>query len=134
MSILVKFYLFLSAVVLLLVGGMLSLAPEILYASSGQPLPETVMLRSDLRAGGVLLLASGLYVAAALLRSADLRTALQLSALIYLGYGMGRVLSIGFDGAPDAALLTVTAIEWALGLAAVVLLSLLPAGEARRGT
>lgn len=122
MPLLVKPYLFLSAAVLLLVGALLSFAPEVLYASSGQDLPAAVMIRSDLRAGGMLLLLSGLFVGAATLNLRSARPALQLSALVYLGYGLGRIASLAFDGTPDTTLMAVTGVEWLLGLAAVALL------------
>ncbi|MDE4174762.1 DUF4345 domain-containing protein [Phaeobacter sp. PT47_59] len=122
MSYLIKPFLFLSAAVLMMVGVMLSFAPEVLYASSGQVLQDSVLIRSDLRAGGMLLLLSGVFVLWAALRGNQIRPALQLSALIYLGYGLGRIVSIALDGAPDATLVTVTAIEWALGLGALALM------------
>ena len=122
MSYLVKPFLFLSAAVLLMVGVMLSFAPEVLYASSGQILPDSVLIRSDLRAGGMLVLLSGVFVLWSALRGSHTRTALQLSALVYLGYGLGRVASVALDGSPDTALLAVTGIEWILGLAALALL------------
>ncbi len=122
MSNLVKPFLFLSASVLLIVGVLLTFAPEVLYASSGQELPNAVLIRSDLRAGGMLLLLSGVFVGAAALREGARRPALQLSALVYIGYGLGRIASVAFDGTPDSTLLTVTGIEWALGVAAVALL------------
>ena len=122
MSKFVKSFLFLSAAVLLLIGALLSFAPDVLYASSGQILPDTVLLRSDLRSGGMLLLLSGLFVFWSALRGTHAKSALQLSALVYVGYGLGRFVSLAADGAPDAALITVMGIEWALGLAALALL------------
>ena len=72
MSKFVKPYLFLSAAVLLFVGVMLSFAPEALYASSAHILPDSTMIRSDLRAGGVVVLLSGLFVLGAALRGRDI--------------------------------------------------------------
>ncbi|WP_373050365.1 DUF4345 domain-containing protein [Thalassovita aquimarina] len=118
----IKPFLFVSAAVLMLVGLMLSFAPDMMYSSSGHSLPDMTLLRSDLRSGGMVLLVSGLFVLWSALRGRHIELALLLSALAYLGYGLGRFVSIGFDGAPDATLATVTAIEWALGLAALALL------------
>ena len=70
----------------------------------------------------MLLLLSGFFVCAAALRRRSVQAALQLSALVYIGYGLGRVASIAFDGSPDTVLLAVTGIEWFLGLAALALL------------
>ena len=122
MSKFVKPYLFLSAAVLLFVGVMLSFAPEALYASSAHILPDSTMIRSDLRADGVVVLISGLFVLGAALRGRDMQPALLLSLLIYAGYGLGRIVSIGFDGTPDAALIIVTVTEWAFVLGALILL------------
>ncbi|MYM57014.1 DUF4345 domain-containing protein [Thalassovita mangrovi] len=118
----IKPFLFLSSTVLLLVGLMLSFAPDVMYASSGHSLPDMTLLRSDLRSGGMVLLVCGLFVLWSALRGSRIELALLISALAFLGYGLGRVVSLGFDGAPDATLATVMAIEWALGLAALVLL------------
>ena len=122
MSNLVKIFLLVSAAVLILIGALLSFAPEVLYASSGHSLTGVVLIRSDLRAGGMVLLLSGLFVMWVALRGRHSTPALQLSALLYLGYGLGRLFGIGFDGAPDAMLIAVTGVEWALGLGALALL------------
>jgi hypothetical protein len=84
---LVKPYLFLSAAVLLLVGALLSFAPEVLYASSGQDLPAAVMIRSDLRAGGMLLLLSGLFVGAATLNPRAPRCSFRPWCISVTGWG-----------------------------------------------
>lgn len=117
-----RLFLFLSAAILLLVGTMLSFVPDVLYASSGQALPDMVLLRSDLRSGGMLLLIIGAGVLWSALTLRNMRLALGLSALAYLGYGLGRIVSIFFDGPPDATLLLVIGIEWGFGLIALALL------------
>lgn len=117
-----RLYLFLSSAILLLVGLMLSFMPDVLYASSGQTLPDMVMLRSDLRSGGMLLLATGAGILWSAITRRNMRLALGLSALAYLGYGLGRIVSIFFDGPPDATLVLVTGIEWGFGLIALALL------------
>ncbi|MBT8154856.1 DUF4345 domain-containing protein [Epibacterium ulvae] len=113
-------FLIVSAAVLVAVGSALSFAPDVLYHGSGAGLPDMTLLRSDLRSGGALLLLIGLYAFWSALFAQELRPALGLSALTYLGYGLGRLVSIGFDGPATGTLLTIIVLEWILGLIALV--------------
>ena len=119
---LTRLYLLVSAAVLLLVGAMLSFSPETLYNGQGAPLSDNIVLLSDLRSAGALLLVLGFYVLIAPFRDARHNGPLLISALAYLGYGLGRLVSMGFDGPPNAVVGLATGLEWVLGVSALVLL------------
>lgn len=122
MTIPTRILLFLAAITLIGVGGMIALAPELMYAGPGMAMPDNIVLTSDIRASGTFLLTCGMTVLAAAAGLIARRFALIISAIAFLSYGMGRVLSLGLDGMPDAKILTAAGIEWALGLAALAVL------------
>ncbi len=65
-------------------------------------------------AGAILLAA--LVMAVGLLDPAWLGRALLVGALLYLGFGLGRVIALASDGLPPASLLAAMAVELLLGL------------------
>ena len=79
-----------------------------------------VVLSSDVRSGGALLLLCAGFLAYAALRSIHVRPALHLTALTYLGYGLGRLVSLVLDGHMNTMLVAITALEWGMGIAALV--------------
>jgi hypothetical protein len=117
MKISTRNFLALSATILFAVGVMLTFFPQMMYHS----LPGEVILRSDIRsAGTVLLLGAGCVGIAAAMGIQGL-AALILSALLYLGYGLGRIVSAMLDGSMTPTLVTVTAVEWVMGAIAAYL-------------
>lgn len=122
MTLITRLFLLISTLTMALVGAGLSLSPATFYAMSGVAFPDDLFLRSDLRSAGVLLLACAAWVAVRMWQAADLRVPLTLTALVYLGYGLGRGLSGLADGALPPAIMPVTVLEWVFGLMAVGLL------------
>lgn len=114
-------FLGIAATVLFAVGGMLAFAPQALYHHAGDALAADIVLSSDIRSGGVLLLLCAGFLAYAALRAVHVVAALYLAALAYLGYGLGRLVSLAIDGEMNATLISVTAVEWAIGIAALVI-------------
>ena len=110
-----------ASAVLFAVGGMLAFAPQALYHQAGGALASDIVLSSDIRSGGTLLLACAGFLAFAALRAVHLKPALYVAALAFLGYGAGRLVSFVLDGQMNATLVAITGVEWAIGLAALVL-------------
>lgn len=109
----------LNGVVLTGIGVMLVSDPHALFALNGVVLTPDANLLSEVRApGGALALAGAFILAAACLRT-GLKAASGLSALILLGWALGRSVSMVMDGMPDAGLLTAFAIEAGLGFASL---------------
>lgn len=108
-----------NGVVLTGIGVMLISDPHAMFALNGVTLSPDPNLLSELRAsGGALALGGGFVLAAAAL-GLWMRTASGVSALLLLGWALGRLVSIPLDGMPDTGLLIAFGIEVSLGLASV---------------
>lgn len=73
---------------------------ETLYANNGAELAGNVSLLSEVRAAGAALLASGLLVISGALLQRLTFTSTLVAALLYLSYGLCRILSMAIDGLP----------------------------------
>ena len=108
-----------NGVVLAGIGVMLISDPHAMFALNGVTLSPDPNLLSELRApGGALALGGGFVLASAAL-GLWTRAASGVSALILLGWALGRLVSIPLDGMPDAGLLAAFGIELVLGFASV---------------
>jgi hypothetical protein len=103
--------------VLVAVGGGSALALEPFLASYEVVVAADAGLRSELRAGGMLLLALGVIVicGAVVPRLATVSAILATTA--YGAYTLGRALSWVLDGAPASGLIAAGAIELVLAVA-----------------
>ncbi|WP_430431440.1 DUF4345 domain-containing protein [Oceanicaulis sp.] len=108
-----------NGVVLTGIGVMLISDPHAMFALNGVSLSPDPNLLSELRApGGALALGGGFVLASAAL-GLWMRAASGVSALLLLGWAIGRLVSIPLDGMPDAGLLIAFGIELVLGFASV---------------
>lgn len=114
-----RIFLALAAIVLAAVGGMLTFAPSALYHDSVAALSADLVLSSDIRSAGTFLLGSAAAIAIAASRNVHVMPALVLTAIAYIGYGVGRGLSVVLDDGTNSLLVAVTAVEWAFGLVAL---------------
>lgn len=117
-----RIFLSLSAAILVAVGGLLTFAPQLLHADASAALSQHAMLSSDLRASGTLLLVCAAFVISAAWRGTQAQAALSLTAVVFLGYGLGRLVGIAASGQVGGTLAFVTGLEWAVGLIALLLL------------
>lgn len=115
--------LLVAGALLILVGGLILLAPADFYSANGIEIGANTSLLNELKAPAGLLLAAGLFmISAAFLRPfAD--TATSLAALVYLSYACARGLSMALDGAPASGLVQAAALEAVLGLACLALVT-----------
>lgn len=114
-----KALLLASSAVAFAAGAYVTFAPVALHASAGVVLNTSASLMSEVRAPGGVLLAGGVLMAAGAFIARVRHTALTLSALIYLSYGVTRLFSIGVDGLPHDNLIAATVLELMLGVAAL---------------
>ncbi|WP_421857073.1 DUF4345 domain-containing protein [Oceanicaulis sp.] len=115
----VRALLGLNGVVLTGIGVMLVSDPHAMFALNGVTLSPDPNLLSELRApGGALALGGGFVLASAAL-GVWMRAASGFSALLLLGWALGRLVSIAMDGMPDTGLLAAFGIELILGFASV---------------
>ncbi|MHC4378333.1 MAG: DUF4345 domain-containing protein [Planctomycetota bacterium] len=95
-------YLILAGLAATWIGFALVSDPHAFHATNGIELSSAANAMSEVRAPGAALLAFG--------------------AVLYLGYGFGRVVSVALDGNPGEGLLGAMAIEFVLGALALLCL------------
>lgn len=111
-----KLILFLSGLIAAGIGAAVLFVPEPFYALSGIELGGQVSLLSEVRAPGGALLVCGLLIMSGAIFAALAFTSVVLSTLLYLSYGLARILSMAFDGVPADSLVQATVLELAIGL------------------
>ncbi len=97
-------------------GGVILLMPVAFYAENGVGLGGNVSLLNEIRAPGGAMLASGILVMSGAFVARLAFTATVMSAVLYLAYGLSRVLSILVDGVPIDGLVQATVLELVVGL------------------
>lgn len=112
---------------LLLISGLIAagiavtilFAPDAFYAGYGIDVSSNASLASELKAPAGILLIAGLLMLAGAVRTEFTITALGTASMIYLSYGLSRLLSIAIDGIPHSGLVSAAAFEIAIGLVCV---------------
>lgn len=97
--------------------------PISFYVASGFDLGGNVSLLNEIRApGGALLLSSILIIMGAFIPRLTF-TSIILATLLYLSYGLSRILSMVIDGRPVDILIYVSVLEIAIGLVCAFMLA-----------
>lgn len=109
----------LSGAVLTLVGLFGLVAPVPFHEANGIE-GTGVALLNETRGTGGGLFGAGLIVLAGAVRRRLATTAALIGATVYLGYGLGRLVSVAVDGSPGGGLLVAAAVEITLGLACLL--------------
>lgn len=117
-----KSILFLSGILLLGIGGVITFIPIEFNASNGVDLGANISVLSDIRAASMVLLIGGLLILLGIFIPKLTFTSSIIAVLLLLGYGFGRALSMGLDGMPADALFKATIVEFVLGFANLFLL------------
>lgn len=110
-----KSILLLSGFIAAGIGGAILFIPETFHALNGIELAGQVNLLSEVRAPGGALLVCGLLIMSGAFFPGLAFTSAVLSALLYLSYGLARVLSMSFDGIPAEGLVQATVLELTIG-------------------
>jgi len=118
-----KAILVVAGLVASVIGSLIVTMPETFYATNGIELAGNVSLLNELRAAGAALLATGLLIIAGALVSRMTFTSTLVAALLYLSYGLSRILSMAIDGLPAEGLLQAAALEVVIGLVCVFALA-----------
>lgn len=113
------------------IGVGLITIPVAFYASNGIALPDSASMYSETRAPGGALVASGILMVLGAFVSRLSFTALVMSSVLYLAYGVTRVVSMAIDGPPAPNLLIAMAGELIVGAICVIALRSAPAPRAR---
>ena len=121
-SSLTAIFLFLSGLLLLVIGGTILLVPHAFYANDGILLGNDPSLLSEIRASGGLLAASSLVILCGTFRSTLRSLAMILTVLVYSSFGISRLLGIVIDGMPSNGLIVATAIELIIAVIGLIIL------------
>lgn len=120
--IMIRVFLWISGLLLLVVGMAVLFQPHVLLpADIVMPSTDPDVL-SELRAPGGLLLVSSLVILLGAVRNDLHRPALMLSALVYGTYGVSRLVSMALDGLPSSSLVAAAGVELLVGLLSLVFL------------
>ncbi|MEM6687012.1 MAG: DUF4345 domain-containing protein [Bacteroidota bacterium] len=111
-----KIYLFIAGVILSIVGGLTTFTPVAIKANEGIQIAGNTSALNDVRAFGMLLLATVLLLFLGIVKNALLKTAMLSSFLLFLSLGVGRLTSILLDGMPSDGIVKATGLEFLLGL------------------
>ena len=118
-----KATLIISGFIGVYIGVEILFFPISFYATSGIDLGSNVSLLNEIRApGGALLLSSVLIIMGAFVPRLTF-TSIILATLLYLSYGLSRILSMVIDGRPAEILIYVSALEIAIGLVCAFMLA-----------
>lgn len=117
-----KGLLIVSGLIVFLVGSGITFFPYEFYASNKISLENNASLLNEIRASGGMLLVSGLAIMSGAFVKKLTLTSTILSTLIYLSYGLTRVLSYFVDGRPADSLVQATVLEIIIGLVSLYVL------------
>jgi len=98
------------------IATMIIFVPDAFYAGYGIDPGANVNLASELKAPAGMLLISGLLMFAGIIRSEFVIPSLGLATVLYLSYGLSRLVSMSIDGVPDSALVSAALLEIVVGL------------------
>ena len=111
-----KTILIISGLIAASIGAAILLIPAVFYATYGVALGDNFGLLNELKASGGALLASGILIMSGAFVDKLTFTAIVVSTLLYLSYGLSRVMSIMIDGMPAEGFVQAAVLEIAVGL------------------
>jgi hypothetical protein len=114
-----KTILIISGLIASGIGAAILFSPVAFYASYGIEPGGNISLLNEIRAPGGALLASGILIMSGAFVDKLAFTAVVISTLLYLSYGLSRVMSIAIDGMPAEGLVQAAVLEIVIGLACI---------------
>lgn len=118
----VKVLQFIAGVVGIIIGAGMAFTPIAFQSSAGIVLGDNLSSLSETRAPGSLLLIGSIIILLSVFKRDWRRVGLVLTALLYLGYGSGRTISLVLDGIPHQSLLIALILELLVGGLALLVL------------
>ena len=118
-----KSILIISGLIASAIGAAILFSPVTFYAAYSIELGRDVSLLNEIRAPGSALLASGVLIISGAFVDKLAFTAAVISSLLFLSYGLSRVMSIAIDGMPVEGLVQAAALEIVIGLACIFALA-----------
>jgi len=117
-----KIILIISGLIASGIGAAILFSPVDFYATYGIELGDNLNLLNEIRAPGAALLTSGILIMSGAFIDKLTFTAVVVSTLLFLSYGLSRVMSIAIDGMPIEGLVQAAALEIIIGLACAFVL------------
>ncbi|MBT4020504.1 MAG: DUF4345 domain-containing protein [Alphaproteobacteria bacterium] len=115
-SIILKTILLISGLIAAAIGGGILFFPADFYAAYNIDLGQNISLLNEMKASGGGLLATGFVIVAGVFVAKLTFTSSVLAALLYLSYGLSRILSMTIDGMPVEGLQQAAFLEIGIGL------------------
>ncbi|MEL7545166.1 MAG: DUF4345 domain-containing protein [Pseudomonadota bacterium] len=115
-----KMIIGLAGVTAAAIGLAITFFPAAFYASYNISIEMDPSLLSELRAPGANLAALGVFMVAGAVRSDWFATARLFAIIVFFAFVAGRLVSWGIDGTPNASILSALAIEFVIGVLAVL--------------
>ncbi len=97
------------------IGAAITVIPNAFYASYSISIAADPNLLSELRAPGANLATLGLIMIAGAIRSNWFNLSRVLAISVFFAFAVGRLVSWGIDGTPNASILIALAIEAVIG-------------------
>ena len=119
---LTKIALAVSGVIATGVGVGVLFAPHAFHAAAGIMLGKDVNLLNEMRSSGGMVLVSGLFILLGAIRAKVAYLALVVSSVLYLSYGLSRLVSLAADGIPNGSMLQILVLELVIGGICAILL------------
>ena len=101
------------------IGASILFSPAAFYATYDIVLGNDVNLLNEIRAPGAALLAIGILIMSGAFVEKLTFTSIVVSTLVYLSYGLSRVMSIAIDGMPVEGLVQAAALEIIIGVVSI---------------
>jgi len=115
-----KIILFISGLVAIGVGGSILTVPVSFYATNNINIEGNISLLNEIRASGGVLLASGILIFLGTFVAKLTFTSTVIASLLYLSYGLSRILSVVIDGMPAEGLVQAAILELIIGLVCIL--------------
>lgn len=96
-------------------GLAILIAPSAFYAGYGIAPAGDIPLLNELKAAGGMIVLAALMIGAGLFRPDIALFSVGVGALLYLGFGLGRLAAMATDGLPPPSLVAVTLTELVVG-------------------
>lgn len=108
--------LFASGLLAAGIAASILIVPDSFYASYGIEIGKNTDLTNELKAPSGGLFVAGILMLLGAVKPAHAKLSLTVGAVIFLSYGLSRLLSFALDGMPNSALVNATILELALGV------------------
>jgi len=115
----IKAVLIASGLIAALIGGAIVIIPTAFYTAYGIELGGNVSLLNEIRASGGGLLATGILIFSGAFVARMTFTSLVVATILYLSYGLSRIISTIIDGTPAEGLVQSAILEIVIGLVCV---------------